>query len=230
MARRRGGGDKIFNKRQERKNKSHFNRRKATLKKLPSIILACEGTKTEPNYFSSYFNYLVKTHKLSATSFVIAKHKHTNPTGVLEDLLNHKEGDITYKNFTYKWIVIDRDETITHGGGHSQQDYNNAISKALSLDIGVAYSNPAFEIWYLLHYQYRNTAIDRDSVVKELEKIIDYKKNSTNIFDILLPNMNTAIRNARRLANDCHKNIGNCNPSTSMYELVECLNEMCEEG
>ena len=227
MARRQGGGDKIFNNKKEEKKKSSFRRSSASMKKLESVIISCEGTKTEPYYLNSYFRYLVKTHKISATSFVIAKHKHTNPSGVLEDLLQYKQGRITYKTFKYKWIVIDRDEERTNGGGHTLQDYNNAINRAFQLGIDVVYSNPSFEFWYLLHYQYRDTSIDRDTVVRILEKLINYKKSDQNMFDILLPNQVFAIENAKRLLRNCNKNTGSCNPSTSMCELVECLNDWC---
>ena len=225
MARRKGGGDKLFKRRKEERTKSSFNRNKATLEKLEKLLISCEGTKTEPMYFRSYFNELVKSHKISALSFIIAKHKHTNPSGVLEDLLSYNENTETYKNFKHKWIVIDRDEERTNGGGHTLQDYNNAINRANHLGIEVAFSNPSFEIWFLLHYQYRNTAINRDLLIQELKKTICYEKNDPNMFETLLSNQSTAIRFAEKLDADCNLDKGNCNPSTSVYKLVKILNE-----
>ncbi len=225
MSRRGGGGDKIFSKRKEEKNKKAFNRSKFSLNQLEKILISCEGTKTEPFYLTDFFRFLVKTRAISPVSFVIAKHRHTDPLGVLNDLLDYKEDGQTSNDFQHKWIVIDRDEPRVNGGGHTLVNYNNAISKAKSLNIGVAFSNPSFELWYLLHYQYRNTAIDRDSVNTELGKIIDYEKNAPNMFDTLLSSQNIAVNNAKRLINDCTKNTGNCNPSTNMHSLVEFLND-----
>ncbi len=224
MSRRQGGGDKIFSQKKLEKTKANFNRKKASMAKLKKLLVACEGSKSEPYYLNSFFRYLVKEHKINSKSFVIAKHKHTNPTGVLDDLLNFNEEQLTYKDFEHKWILIDRDAERTNGGGHHLQDYNEAIHKARNLGVNVAFSNPSYEIWYLLHYQYRNTVLSRDDVVKELENLINYKKNDPNMFDKLLPSLNTAINNSKRLIDNCDKSIGHCNPSTNMHVLVEFLN------
>ena len=223
MSRRQGGGDKIFSKKKLEKTKSNFNRNKASMAKLKKLLVACEGSKSEPYYLKSFFRYLVKEHKINSKSFVIAKHKHTDPTGVLGDLLDFNEEQLSYKDFEHRWIIIDRDEERTNGGGHQLKNYNEAIHKANNLGVKVAFSNPSYEIWYLLHYQYRNTGLSRDDVVAELEKIIDYKKNDPNMFDKLLPNLDTAIKNASKLIDNCNKPVGLCNPSTNMHELIKCL-------
>ncbi|EDN68547.1 conserved hypothetical protein [Beggiatoa sp. PS] len=126
---RRGGGDKLFNRQQEQQ-KIDLKRTEELKNKLVRIIIACEGTKTEPLYFQKFFDYLITEHNISAKSFVIAKHGHTDPKGVLKDLKNYKDGKDTYKNFDYKWIIIDRDEERTNGGGHTLENYNEAISCA----------------------------------------------------------------------------------------------------
>lgn len=77
-----------------------------------TIILACEGTKTEPLYFDAIFSDLKRNHKIAVGSLIIAEHHHTNPKGVLQDLLNHPD----YQSFDHQWIVIDRDEERTNGG------------------------------------------------------------------------------------------------------------------
>ena len=71
---------------------------------------------------------------------VIAKHHHTDPDGVLNDLLNHHN----YKEFDHKWIVIDRDLERTNGGRYPLENFNSAINRAKSNKIEVAYANPCF--------------------------------------------------------------------------------------
>lgn len=192
------------------------------------VIIACEGTVTEKNYFQSIFNELIKTKKIAKTSLVIAKHNHTDPEGVLNDLLQELERD---SDFEHQWIVIDRDEMRPNGGGHTLTNFNNAIQQAAAKNIHVAYSNPSFELWYLLHFEYRNTLIDRDDVIKELNEYIDYGKNSTSVYEDVLSNQNTAIENAKRLEN--HFTTGGRilqpatdNPSSTVYRLVEVLNSL----
>ena len=212
-------------------NKAEWNQRKLDRKKnirkeLIKVIIACEGTVTEKNYFESIFSRLIENHNITKTSLVIAKHSHTDPKGVLADLEKALEKD---NEFEHKWIVIDRDEMKPNGGGHSLENFNGAISSATSKGIQVAYSNPSFEIWYLLHFVYRNTPIDRVEVIKELNKHIDYEKNSNTIYSQILQLQETAITNAKRL-DSTYTNDGRIlqpsvdNPSTTVYKLVEILN------
>lgn len=173
---------------------------------------------------------------------VIAKHEHVNPKGVLKDLLNHKKDDKTYKDFEHRWIVIDRDIARVNGGGHPKDDFLTALSEAKSKRVEVAYSNDCFEIWYLLHFVYRDTAISRDDVIKEVIKKLKDKNfetfsklNKENIktkemteliFNELLELQKTAIKNAKKLLEnyaDLH-NPELDNPSTKVFELVEILN------
>ena len=139
-------------KKLERKQKK-LDRKKNIRKELARVIIACEGLVTERNYFDSIFSELKQNHNIAKTSLVIAKHKHTDPMGVLKDLEKALEKD---DEFEHKWIVIDRDEMKPNGGGHSLENFNGAISSATSKGIQVAYSNPSFEIWYLDCYELEN--------------------------------------------------------------------------
>ena len=76
---------------------------------LQRVIIACEGTVTEVNYFQNIFHELIQNRGISKTSLVIAKHSHTDPKGVLNDLTDALKKD---SDFEHKWIVIDRDEVI----------------------------------------------------------------------------------------------------------------------
>lgn len=130
-------------------------------------------------------------------------------------------------NVKGRWIVIDRDVERTGGGGHSAEDYNSAIQQSIAKDISVAYSNPCFELWYLLHFNYHNTAIDRDTVRRKLKKyMFGYSKSDKAHFEKLYDKMNSAIRNARKLdgegAIDEIKNAAK-NPVTRVYKIVEML-------
>ena len=144
----------------------------------------------------------------------------------MSDLEKALENDA---EFEHKWIVIDRDEMRPNGGGHEVENFNGAISSAKAKGIQVAYSNPSFEIWYLLHFEYRNSPIDREAVIKELKKYVDYAKNSRTIYQEILPLQKVAIANAKRLkatyeVNGRILNPTIDNPSTTVYELVEVLN------
>ena len=201
--------------------------RKKNLKdELVRVILACEGRVTESNYFRSIFRDLIEHHNIAKTSLIIVKHSHTDPKGVLSDLEKALERD---DEFEQQWIVIDRDEMRPNGGGHEIENFNGAISSANAKGIQVAYSNPSFELWYLLHFEYRNTALDRESVIIELKKYVDYSKNSHSIYQEILPLQKCAVTNAKRLTATYtmhHQKLNpmSDNPSTTVYQLVEILN------
>lgn len=206
-----------------RKQAKIANRTQNILNERETLVIACEDSVSAPLYFKAIFDDLIKNHAIAASSLVIAKHKHTDPDGVLEDLLTHPN----YQDFDHRWIAIDRDVERTNGGGHTPKSFNQAIKRAKAKKIKVAYSNPCFEIWYLLHFDYRNTAIDRDELVKQLEHNYQYKKNELLILN--QAQQNTAIRNATHLIRSWHEAQGitkpaTDNPSTTVHDLVVLLN------
>ena len=136
--------------RKKEQAKQDLKRKSETKEQIPDIIIACEDEASAPTYFKMLVKQLKNVKKITPDSFVIAKHTNTHPTGILEDLKNHRCGfsEKTYKNFQHKWIVIDRDKERVDGGGHSVQDFNNALVQAKQLKVQVAYSNDAFELWY----------------------------------------------------------------------------------
>ena len=242
---RRRGGDKIHNKKKELK-KSDFKRTVNDKKTVPDIIIACEDSISSPTYFRMIVSSLIENRIITQDSFVIAPNKHSNPMGVLNDLKNYKRDGKSYKDFDHKWIVIDRDSPRVNGGGHTKEDFNNALknakSKKSNLNVEVAYANDSFELWYLLHFEYRNSAISRDEilmqVIKRVKELDAYKfaklsrdnikqENYTKyIFEALKPLQDGAIRNAKKLLESYGEshNPESDNPSTRVHLLVEVLN------
>lgn len=248
MARRRGG-DKLFQKNRE-KEKKDFKRATNDRSTVDDVIIACEDSLSSPTYFRMIIELLIKERKITQDSIVIIPHDGaTHPTGVLANLKNYKNqyGKI-YKDFDHKWIVIDRDSEKVNGGGHTAEDFNNAIANAKSkksnLHIEVAYTNDAFELWYLLHFEYRTTAIIRDEIIqkviknlKEVEphKFVNLDKDNIKqenytklIFETLINKQEDAIN----YANNLLKNYGDDhnpeqdNPSTTVHKLILLLNNI----
>ena len=250
MARRgQDGSDKIHNRKKELKQKD-FDRKKNNKNKVPDVILSCEDSVSAPTYFQRIIDNLIKEKKITQDSFIIVPHLDiTHPSGVLKKLKEYKdENGKTYKDFDHKWIIIDRDIERVNGGGHKAEDFNlainNAKSKKSNFNIEVAYANDSFELWYLLHFEYRNTAILRDeistSLIKKLKTIDPHlflklnKKNikdknyTKHIFNTLLSLQNTAIKNAEKLLNSYSSshNPEKDNPSTTVHKLVKILNNL----
>lgn len=246
---RRSGGDKLFQKNKE-KVKADFKRAINDRDMVNDVLIACEDSVSSPTYFRMIIDQLIKAKKITQDSIVIVPHDgSTHPTGVLKNLKNYKnQYGKTYKDFEHKWIVIDRDIAIVNAGGHTAQDFNNAIENAKNkrkdLHVDVAYANDSFEFWYLLHFEYRTTAIIRDDivqqVVKKLKEVEPHKFASLDkdnikqanyaklIFETLQNSQPTAINNANRLLNSYGENHNPeaDNPSTTIHQLVILLNKI----
>jgi hypothetical protein len=124
------------------------------------------------------------------------------------------------------WCVFDRDKDRKKPT--DKQSFNAAIQRAENNNIKIAYSNDAFELWYLLHFYYYNTAISRQDYQKMLTKLLgyEYQKNSETIYDELKDKQVDAIKNAKRLLEKYNPpNPEGDNPSTTVYLLVETLNK-----
>ena len=96
----------------------------------------------------------------------------------------------------------------------------------------MAYSNPSFELWFLLHFVNQQTEVeDCQALIRLLKqpgRLPDYEKNK-DYFDGLKPLQATAIQRAKARANQI-QNHGiepisrQSNPLTTVWELVEYLN------
>jgi len=176
------------------------------------FLILCEGEKTEPNYFKSF-------RVSSAEVYVLGLG--ANTTSIVEEAIKRKLQAKKEKTlFNEVWCVFDRDS-------FPAKNFNKAFERAKKTDIKIAYSNEAFEIWYLLHFCYQNTGISRSLYKNKLSKYLKkaYKKNSTTIYEDLLSRQTTAIKNAKRLLETYSApNPEKDNPSTTVHLLVQLLN------
>ena len=124
-------------------------------------------------------------------------------------------------NETIVWCVFDKDS-------FSDEDFGNAINKAKAKGYKVAYSNEAFELWFLLHFHYYDMALGRDDYIVKLTEHLKrkYRKNDLFMYETLLSKQEEAIKNAKKLLSKyIPVNPSNNNPSTTVFELVEYLNQ-----
>ena len=187
------------------------------------FLIVCEGAKTEPNYFKSFPKQIGKVvYDIQFDGGGI------NTMGVVNKAIEIR--DNTKQKYDRVWAVFDRDS-------FKPNVFNSAILKAKAQGIECAWSNEAFELWYLLHFQNRVTAMDRAQYQKAIEDAVNikmgkgnkkykYEKNVTNTYDILRKygNQELAIRYAKSLDNNSiGEQFANYNPNTQVYKLVEEL-------
>ena len=194
------------------KRKGSNKRRVNRFRPRQKILIICEGEKTEPNYFKKFKirpEFVVKVEGFGMNTVSLVK----------EAMRLAKES-----NYDQIWCVFDKDDFSTN-------NFNNALTLAKKNKNQVAYSNEAFELWYLLHFSYVDTGIPRGSYQRRLsaQRCLGhpYKKNSEAIFDELYTKQKDAIRNAKRLLGEYQpNNPAKDNPSTTVHLLVEQLNQL----
>jgi hypothetical protein len=181
-----------------------YSTRKVDIREVKQrFLIVCEGAKTEPNYFKSF---------RVPTVVIEVQGLGENPSRLVESAKELKSQD----DFDQVWCVFDRDSW-------TEQDFNNAIQNANSKGFGVAYSNKAFELWYILHFEFLNAGIPRSDYLDKLTSRFGrkYEKNSETIYDELIDKQAIAIKNAIKLLNSYEPcNPVKDNPSTTVHLLV----------
>jgi hypothetical protein len=130
------------------------------------------------------------------------------------------------ETFHETWIVMDRDKFVANNGDEAQ--FQAALKSAEENNIQVAYSDDAFELWYVLHYQDVNTPTTRKELVKLLEKhrVKRYEKGvKGDLYHEILHLRAEATRRAHLLLKQAESQAPTINPCTRVHLLVEKLIE-----
>ena len=131
--------DNVSKKRFERQEK---RRAIGTRERRVYFLIVCEGEKTEPNYFKSLKNDL-PLESLNVIDMTI-EGTARNTTSLIDYIIDYKKK--SNREYDSVWAVFDRDSFTPH-------QFNGAIEKSKANGIKCAWSNQAFELWYLLHFQ-----------------------------------------------------------------------------
>ena len=204
--------------------RSNLVRKKNNRKTKKHFLIVTNGTETEYNYFKS-FKANIETVKLDVTSFRLDPLSLIIKTQKLKKTLELK---ITTKynekfKFDEVWCVFDKDE---FPDANIQETQNIALKSKVKL----AYSNEAFELWFLLHFNYYENSMGRKELKKKLNEIYireyntEYSKADSDNFIKTIPFVKKAIKNSKKL-NEKYSTEGiidlnKMNPSTAVHELV----------
>jgi hypothetical protein len=213
--------------RPKRKGRSLASLRRFSGNRLPraSILIACEGTETEPNYFTAFRREL----KLSSVEVEIeGKSSASAPRRVVELAIRRRDErkrDAKRSEYLTEydeiWCVIDVESPARN------TTFISAIRRAEQENIELAVSNPAFEYWYLCHYVETTRVFSDGQDVKRILKtyIPDYSE-SKDVFSELYPATELAVERAKRIISNHPGDEAFPNPSTSVFKLVERLKKI----
>jgi hypothetical protein len=179
------------------------------------ILIVCEGTKTEPNYFWAFPDNPAVHDPLDVQGIGYNTRSLVKKTIQLNTIAK-KQGQL----YSEIWCVFDKDS-------FSDDIFYQALQLAENNKIHCAYSIEAFEIWYLLHFNYIDTALSRTQYEAKLTELLQrqYLKNSNDMYELLSRRQNKALQNARKLfAQQSVLPLSQRNPITTVFQLVERLN------
>ncbi len=197
--------------------------RRVNLREPKSIlVIVSEGEKTEKNYFS---NYRKRGCGLKIETPNTSK---TDPIGLVAFARRQiKKHGLEPDRDDEVWCVFDVDQ--------NEDNIMEAVEMARESNIKIALSNPCFEIWFLLHFELRQTRLSCDDTIDVLKGYVpDYSKDE-DIFYEILDEREKAISHAKKL-NEIHQERNNelyspgSNPSTQVFKLVEYILDHTECG
>lgn len=141
------------------------------------VVVVCEGSKTEPNYFAA----LTPIAKEALIEVTVVDEPATSPKQLvdaacklLKDSRNYarKSKDENAK-VDEVWCVHDVDEH--HGLKEARQ-------RALDNGVNLAISNPCIEIWFLLHFQDTKGYLHRHEAMRRLrQEVPNYEKGRMDL-------------------------------------------------
>ena len=198
-------------------------RRQGTRDQKVRFLIVCEGEKTEPNYFRAFIERWSEVKEIKVTGCGCSTCQLIIEAKKLREKLERER----MVPFDRVWLVFDKDEF---------KDFNKAIADAKKEGMNCAWSNQAFELWYVLHFQYLDTGVDRKQYIGMIEdkvmkasksKTFKYKKNDEGFYQILQEHGNEeqAIKRAQKLRKirGEKKNYATHNPRTEVDLLVDEL-------
>ena len=250
-----------------------------------NIVIICEGSETENNYFEEIKRYVEdkpEEDRIWSGIKIVPKPKDTSTTDqnrtkesrnkrkVLKPIPNSyytkEDTEEQYKKYkaqptryvreaqlfkeeegyAHAWAVFDRDQFT---------DFENAYQLAKEAGVGIAFSNLAFEMWVLFHFEKNETSF-RIVECKSNDKPIgcgtngvacldgevclcgyvrsifsNYTKDLSNLYKELKPNMDRAYENAAwsRFINRDKPEMQHKSPYTDVDRLVKLLLEDTSE-
>ena len=130
-------------------------------------MIVCEGSKTEPIYFEGF--------RVPGRVLEI-KGAGQNTLSLVEEAIQLRQ-EQRGQTYDQCWCVFDRDSFPADA-------FNSAIQKAEAAGFHVAYTNEAFELWYLLHFDDHRSALSRTQYRPILTQRLDhtYEKNSRTLY------------------------------------------------
>ena len=191
------------------------------------VLVVGEGKQTEPNYFRG-----LRDEDCVRENFAVIVKAGAGKTPLetvekaieLAGSAKRKGKDFGYDKV---WCVLD----VEQAGENPH--LAEARQRARENDICVVLSNPAFEVWFVAHFERTTKSfVDCERLIDYLDKHWQrefggkYEKNDPKVYRHLCDRTENAIRNAKTVREvdfSDKQDIVDCNSATEVYKIVETL-------
>lgn len=185
-------------------------------------LIVTEGIKTEPNYFNAIKKIINQNYRERIQIEVSGEGDNT--VNLFEIAKGYAEKNPN--GYKHVWVVYDTDdfpkENIDAVSVLCKENSNN------DRQYHAIWSNQCVELWYLLHFSFMQSDLHRKEYFPKLDECLQsinagkYEKNREDMYDVLNPYMDDAIRNAKALSEiNRGKSPSESAPGTMIFEFIE---------
>lgn len=185
-------------------------------------LIVTEGRRTEPKYFEAIKKIINGNYKERIQIQVSGEGDNT--VNLFEIAKNYAEKNPN--GYKHIWVVYDTDDfpkenidavpVLCKENSNSDRQYH------------AIWSNQCVELWYLLHFSFMQSDLHRKEYFPKLDECLQkidagkYEKNREDMYYVLKPYMDDAIRNAKALKElNKDKLPSESSPGTMIFEFVE---------
>jgi RloB-like protein len=204
-------------------------RRKAQRQPAESLLIVCEGSKTEPVYLGEIRQQL----RLPSANVQVQPAAYgTEPLRIVEYAERlFTEGQrglgIHARRFDRVVVVFDRDEHHTYHAALQRVAARNGRlenDENMRVPFEAVVSVPCFELWLLLHFEHVFAPLHRKVAVERLRThLADYAKGQGSHWAATRDRVDAAMQRASALVAAGQTAADGAQPYTNMHELVNRL-------
>jgi len=233
------GSEDLFKKRKAALA-SQLRRREANKTGKETVLIVCEGQKTEPVYLNALLRQLNLQQRVRLGEILVDDRKNgLDPSKLVERAIqlffDKRAEGMTYDRV---YCVFDKDCHTEYGSACNKineqplRETRNGETRQLAEMIAIT-SVPCFEVWLLLHFTDSSAPFygsgnktPCDHVIAKLKTykgFENYQKRAPDAFEKTKDKLETALTHAKRIWKQIPHN--GDNPSTRIFELVTYLKE-----
>jgi RloB-like protein len=199
-----------------------FRRKQKSKDQNPRLLIVSEGAVTELEYIEA----VKKSRAIRSAQIEYVPPGPTSPVEIVQRALALRERDRRHDPFDAVWCMFDAEVKITQ---QARPGLSQAFTLARSHDVSVAFSNPCFELWILLHAEDKQAWIDSHAIQARCSNLGLVDDKHLCAVGTLLNNYGQARKRALALEAK-HDREGRTlaadrNPSSLVFGLVDAIFE-----